>query len=112
MPSPRPESFRDLGVEVTHAPGAAPTRSAVETVLRAEGLTPVAWGNEAGFAYGRHTHGYHKVLVCVSGSIVFHTDGGDIDLGPGDRMELPPGIEHGATVGDGGVECVEASRSS
>jgi quercetin dioxygenase-like cupin family protein len=84
----------------------------VEADLRAEGLTPHAWGNDAGFAYPPHTHGHQKVLICVSGSIVFHTDAGDIPLGPGDRMELPPGIEHGATVGAGGVECVEAYRSS
>jgi quercetin dioxygenase-like cupin family protein len=84
----------------------------VEAELRAEGLTPHAWANDAGFVYGRHAHEYHKVLICVSGTIVVHTDAGDIALGPGDRMELPPGTEHGATVGDGGVECVEAHRSS
>jgi quercetin dioxygenase-like cupin family protein len=50
------------------------------------------------------------VLVCLSGSIVFHTDEGDVELGPGDRLDLEPGTEHAATVGPRGVECVEASR--
>ena len=83
---------------------------AAADALRAEGLTPRAWGNDAGFAYGRHRHAEHKVLVCVAGSIVFHTDGGDIALSPGDRLELPPGVDHAATVGPDGVECVEAYR--
>lgn len=71
---------------------------------------PRPWGNAAGDTYGRHSHGYHKVLFCLSGSIVFHTDDGDVDLGPGDRLDLGPGTQHAATVGPRGVECVEASR--
>jgi cupin superfamily acireductone dioxygenase involved in methionine salvage len=55
-------------------------------------------------------HEHHKVLFCVSGSIVFHIDSGDLSLGPGDRMELPAGVGHSATVGPDGVECVEAYR--
>ena len=85
-----------------------PSRGDIETALLGEGLIPSAWGNGAGVSYARHVHGYHKVLVCVSGSIVFHTDAGDVALAPGDRMELPPGVEHSATVGRDGVECVEA----
>ncbi len=76
----------------------------------AEGLAPHGWGNDAGYSYASHVHEYHKVLVCVRGSIVFHTGTGDLQLAPGDRMELPGGVAHGATVGDDGVECVEAYR--
>lgn len=75
-----------------------------------EGLTPHAWGNQGGYSYASHAHEYHKVLVCMRGSIVFHVDTGDVELAPGDRMELPGGVAHGATVGDDGVECVEAYR--
>ncbi|HEX5949978.1 MAG TPA: cupin domain-containing protein [Actinomycetota bacterium] len=71
---------------------------------------PRRWGNGPGDTYGGHSHGYHKVLFCLSGSIVFHTDEGDVELRPGDRLDLEPGTEHAATVGAGGVECVEASR--
>jgi quercetin dioxygenase-like cupin family protein len=82
-----------------------------ERALRAEGLAPQAWSNGPGVSYGRHRHEHHKVLVCASGSIVFHTDAGDVALAAGDRLELPAGTEHGATVGPDGVECVEAFRS-
>lgn len=41
---------------------------------------------------------------------MFHTREGDFDLGPGDRLDIPPGTEHAATVGPGGVECMEAPK--
>jgi len=88
-----------------------PRHDEIDAMLRADGLTPHAWANVAGHAYARHSHGYHKVLICVRGTIVFHTDSGDVALSPGDRLELRSGVEHAATVGDGGVECVEAYRT-
>jgi len=50
------------------------------------------------------------VLYCVRGQIVFHTASGDIELGPGDKMVLPPHTPHAATVGAQGVRCLEAPR--
>jgi hypothetical protein len=97
-------------VEVRRDGGTAPRRAEVEGGLRAEGLTPCPWRNGPDVVYERHRHEHHKVLVCVSGSIIFHTDAGDLSLAPGDRMELPRGVEHSATVGADGVECVEAYR--
>jgi quercetin dioxygenase-like cupin family protein len=83
----------------------------VDAMFRADGLTPHAWANAAGHTYARHSHEYHKVLICVRGTIVFHTDSADVALSPGDRLELRPGVGHAATVGDRGVECVEAYRT-
>jgi len=77
----------------------------------AEGCSPPRpWSNGPGDVYGWHDHGYHKVLFCLSGSIVFHTRDGDVELRVGDRLDLDPGTEHAATVGPEGCECVEASR--
>jgi mannose-6-phosphate isomerase-like protein (cupin superfamily) len=76
-----------------------------------EGCSPAhAWGNGPGDTYARHDHGYHKVLFCLSGSIAFHTDDGDVQLTAGDRLDLEPGTAHAATVGPSGCRCVEASR--
>jgi quercetin dioxygenase-like cupin family protein len=50
------------------------------------------------------------VLFCLEGSITFHLDDGDVTLEAGDRLDLEPGTEHGATVGPRGCACVEASR--
>ena len=71
---------------------------------------PRPWGNGPGDRYGPHEHGYHKVLFCLAGSIVFHVDGDDVELTAGDRLDLEPGTVHASTVGPNGCECVEASR--
>jgi quercetin dioxygenase-like cupin family protein len=70
------------------------------------------WSNGPGDEYDWHDHPYHKVLFCSKGSIVFHTREGDLELGPGDRLDVEPGTEHAATVGKEGVTCVEAARES
>jgi quercetin dioxygenase-like cupin family protein len=81
------------------------------TAFEAEGCSaPRSWSNRPGDRYGRHDHAYHKVLFCLSGSIVFHTDDGDVELAAGDRLDVDPGTVHAATVGARGCECVEASR--
>lgn len=79
-------------------------------VFRAEGLTPQAWSNGPGFVYGTHTHPYAKLLACVAGSITFHTPDGDVVLIAGDRLDLPAGTPHAATVGPDGVTCWEGHR--
>ena len=85
-------------------------REIAERAFEAEELTPETWSNRAGYSYAEHSHPYHKVLYCVAGSITFHTDSGDVELQPGDRLDLPPGIPHSATVGPEGVTCMEAPR--
>jgi len=91
--------------------GARPTTTAeARAALAAEGLRARAWDNGPGDAYARHAHDHHKVLYCVAGSIVFHTDDGERALVAGDRLDLPAGVGHAATVGPDGVACVEAYR--
>jgi mannose-6-phosphate isomerase-like protein (cupin superfamily) len=87
------------------------TRADAIAAFDAEGCSaPRSWGNGPGDVYSRHEHGFHKVLFCLSGSIVFHTDDGDVELTAGDRLDLEPGTAHAATVGAEGCSCVEASR--
>ena len=95
---------------IDRAEGQAPAEVDIVARMRSEGLQPQGWGNAAGDTYARHEHAYEKILYCVQGGIVFHTDAGDLDLRPGDRMTLPPHTAHGATVGPQGVRCVEAAR--
>jgi hypothetical protein len=99
------------GSEVRRTPGAIVTRDDALAAFLAEGCSaPRSWGNGPGDAYGAHDHGYHKVLFCLEGSIVFHTAAGDIALDAGDRLDLPAGTEHAATVGALGCRCIEATR--
>ena len=85
-------------------------REAIERMAEEGCLPPRFWGNGPGDRYGWHSHDYHKVLFCLTGSIIFHTKSGDIEMGTGDRLDLAPRTEHAATVGPVGVECVEAPR--
>ena len=85
------------------------TRDEALAALAREGCSQARpWGNGPGETYGRHDHPRAKVLFCLEGSIVFHTDEGDVALGAGDRLDLPAGTEHAATVGPMGCACVEA----
>ncbi len=78
-----------------------------------EGLSPHAWSNGPHDRYAPHSHGYHKVLYCVRGSIVFRLEdsGDEYDLTAGDRLDIEPGTVHSAIVGTAGVECMEAPRA-
>jgi Cupin domain len=91
--------------------GIVQDRSEAIALLADEGCSPSrSWINGPGDRYGWHSHPHHKVLFCLAGSITFHTREGDVELSAGDRLDLAPGIEHAATVGLQGVECIEAGR--
>jgi mannose-6-phosphate isomerase-like protein (cupin superfamily) len=84
-------------------------RGEAERIFLAEGCsTPRSWRNGPGDTYAPHVHPQDKVLFCLEGSIVFHTDAGDLSMDAGDRLDLPAGTRHGATVGPKGCACVEA----
>ena len=87
-------------------------RDEVLATFEAEGLEPQTWSNQPGFEYDEHTHPHHKVLFCLDGSITFHTPVRDVAMGPGDRLDLPAGTPHAATVGPEGVTCMEAFRGA
>ena len=78
--------------------------------LAAEGLVASSWGNAPGDTYAAHSHPYDKVLVATFGSITFHLSdiGRNVILSAGDRLDLPAGTVHAATVGSDGVQCLEA----
>lgn len=102
-----------MGASRTAHEGKPPTKDDLERRLAPESSAePRWWSNGPGDEYGWHDHPYHKVLFCSEGSIVFHLRDGDVELHPGDRLDIEPGTEHAATVGPDGVTCVEAPRGS
>ena len=79
----------------------------IEQQLRGEADDVYEWSNPPGDRYPSHAHPYTKVLYCVHGSIDFSLDDRVIHLRAGDRMVLPAGTAHAATVGPDGCTCVE-----
>jgi quercetin dioxygenase-like cupin family protein len=78
----------------------------------AEGLSPYAWSNGPGDTYAVHSHSYQKVIYCARGSIRFLLPelNVSVELKPGDRLDLPPGVQHSAIVGPAGVVCLEGHK--
>jgi hypothetical protein len=89
-----------------------PGPAAVERRLRDEGVDPYAWSNGPGDRYGRHAHGYTKLLMCAAGSITFLVGDAEIpvELQPGEGFVLPAGTDHAAVVGPAGCTCFEGHR--
>jgi quercetin dioxygenase-like cupin family protein len=87
-----------------------PIEMELRNLLEDQDLRVYRWSNAPDDVYPAHTHGYHKILYVVDGSIRFDlpTHNENIDLKPGDRLELPSGIRHSAIVGPNGVICLEA----
>src|SRR3954453_9515908 len=100
-----------MGAKVTRWSGdTAPSEQAIRAMYRQEALEPYRWSNGPHDVYAPHSHSYHKVIYVISGSITFGlpATGESLSLGPGDRLELPPGTAHDAVVGPIGVVCLEA----
>ena len=88
-----------------------PADAALEAIFRAEGLSPSWWVTPGATAFPQHIHEAAKLLFVASGSITFIVGAGErLEMGPGDRLDLPAGFPHSALAGPGGVRCVEAFR--
>ena len=87
-----------------------PPDGVIEARLHAPDASVSAWSNDPGDRYAAHAHGFDKILVAVQGSITFvlPATGDVIELHAGDRLDLPAGTSHAATVGVEGVRCLEA----
>lgn len=71
------------------------------------------WSNGPGAQYGVHSHPYRKILYVSQGSITFTPHGQPaVTMRPGDRIEIPAGTAHGASVGDRGVACWEGQAKA
>ena len=89
-----------------------PTQSRLWGLMADEGLTPYSWSNGPHNVYSAHVHSYNKVIYVVQGSITFGLPelGQQLTLKAGDRLDLPAGTVHDATVGSQGVVCLEAQK--
>ncbi|MBN1992921.1 MAG: AraC family ligand binding domain-containing protein [Anaerolineae bacterium] len=87
-----------------------PTEEELRAPLEEQQLKVYRWSNAPEDVYASHTHGYHKIICVVKGSIRFDlsTRHETFHLKAGDQLELPAGLRHSAIVGPDGVTCLEA----
>lgn len=88
----------------------SPTAEELRTELDEQELRVYQWSRAPEDIVAGHTHGYHKILYVVEGSIKFEfpTRHKSLTLTAGDRLELPAGIRHNYVTGIDGVTCLEA----
>ena len=94
--------------------GQHPTMSNITRIMKAEGLRPYMWTNQANYRYALRSHGYSKVLFVLQGKIEINLPdiNQTIRLRAGDRIDIPRGIRHSAIVGSSGAHCIEAALRS
>lgn len=100
-----------MELKVTPWPDSTPpTEEELQDLLADQQLKVYRWSNNPDDVYAGHTHGYHKVIYVVRGSIKFElpTRNQTLHLKAGDRLDLPAGVRHSAVVGPEGVTCLEA----
>lgn len=99
----------ELKVTASSSP-TPPTEEELRQRLESEQLKVYHWSNDPGDVYAGHTHGYHKIIYVVKGSINFDfpTRHQSVTLRAGDRLDIPTGVRHSAVVGPEGVTCLEA----
>jgi mannose-6-phosphate isomerase-like protein (cupin superfamily) len=88
-----------------------PSVSIINRLMHKDGLRPYLWNPTPNQRQPVRSHGYHKVLYVVEGSleVILPESNERVTLRRGDRLEVPPGFRHGINVGASGAKCLEAS---
>lgn len=85
-------------------------RAAAVAALRGEGLRVTEWTDDPGTAYPEHDHEALEVRIVLEGTMTIWVGDRPHELGPGDRLDLPPGTPHRALVGPSGVRFLAGTR--
>ena len=86
------------------------SEAALRRRLEAEGFGVFCWRDGPGATYTAHAHDHDESLWVVDGEITFGADGGELRLGPGDRLMLPRGTVHTAKAGPRGATYLIGER--
>jgi quercetin dioxygenase-like cupin family protein len=72
--------------------------SALRRELQHEGLNTAWWSEVPGVRVEEHEHPFPESRWVLSGYLRVYVRDEVIDLGPGERLDLPPGTRHGFEV--------------
>ncbi|MGC8781525.1 MAG: cupin domain-containing protein [Anaerolineae bacterium] len=89
-----------------------PNEDVVRGRLNAAGYQVVRWSSEPATGYPPHVHIYPELLWLISGSltVLLTAERKLLELAPGDRIEIPPGLVHGTMAGADGALYLLATR--
>jgi len=66
--------------------------------LEREGMVTAWWSDVPGAQMAMHTHTFPETRWVVEGFLRVTAEGGAVELGPGDRLDLPPNLPHATEV--------------
>jgi len=72
--------------------------AALRQELQREGLTTAWWSEIPGVRVQEHEHPFPEARWVLSGFLRVYVGDEIVDLGPGERLDLPPGTKHGFEV--------------
>jgi quercetin dioxygenase-like cupin family protein len=72
--------------------------STLRRALEQEGMTTAWWSDIPGTHVATHAHEFSETRWVLSGFLRVMVEGATFDLGPGDRLDLPPGTPHATDV--------------
>jgi quercetin dioxygenase-like cupin family protein len=89
-----------------------PDENQLRERLAVDGYQAVQWSSEPGQAYVPHAHIYPELLWLLTGSltVILTAERRLLELGPGDRLEMPPGMLHALLVGPDGADYLIATH--
>ena len=80
-------------------PNAGPLQlSTLRRSLEAEGMVTAWWSDMPGTAVPAHAHDFPETRWVLSGFLSVTIAAETVQLGPGDRLDLPPGATHATEV--------------
>jgi quercetin dioxygenase-like cupin family protein len=72
--------------------------STLRRALENEGMVTAWWSDVPGTRVGTHAHEFPETRWVLEGFMRVTTGNDAIDLGPGDRLDLPPNVAHATEV--------------
>ncbi|HEV8266465.1 MAG TPA: cupin domain-containing protein [Gemmatimonadales bacterium] len=72
--------------------------STLRRALEQEGMVTAWWSDMPGTRIATHAHDFRETRWVLSGFLRVTVHGETLQLGPGDRLDLPAGMPHAAEV--------------
>ena len=66
--------------------------------LEREGMVTAWWSDVPGASMAMHAHTFPETRWVVEGFLRVTAEGDAVELGPGDRLDLPPNLPHATEV--------------